>query len=127
MKTHKENKHELMLVNVGVPAKVKKWEASEIANTINKRLEVLPISCEYLGLVYSPLSSHGEVIECQLLLGFSSEKNSKVGYCKCLAIKLRFVVKSKEEQVMTIPMLTNNNPNTLVYGGARQTYTEMSP
>ena len=74
METHTENTYHLALVEVVVAANVIRLSAPEIKNMVAKRLEVLPTSCEYLGIVYSPWSSQGEVLQCELLLGFLSDE-----------------------------------------------------
>jgi hypothetical protein len=74
METHTENIYHLASVTVVVAANITPLEAPEIENMVAKRLEVLPTSCEYSGLVYSPWSSRGTVLECELLLGFLSNK-----------------------------------------------------
>jgi len=74
METHTENTYYLASVEVVVAANVTRLSAPEIKNTVAKRLEVLPTSCEYSGIVYSPWSSQGEVLQCGLLLGFLSDE-----------------------------------------------------
>jgi hypothetical protein len=74
METHTENTSHLALVTVIVATNVTPLSALEIENMVAKRLEVLPTSCEYSGIVYSPWSSEGTVWECELLLGFSSDE-----------------------------------------------------
>jgi hypothetical protein len=54
METYTENTYYLVLVIVVVTANVTRLKAPKIKNMVVKRLEVLPISCEYSGLVYSP-------------------------------------------------------------------------
>merc|ERR1712230_50715 len=48
--------------------------AFEMPDIVAERLKALPTSCEYSGLAYFPPSSFGEVLDCILLLGFSSDK-----------------------------------------------------
>jgi hypothetical protein len=67
METYMKNTHYLV-------SNVTPLEAPEIKDMVARRLEVLLTSCEYPGLVYSPWSSHGGVLECELLLGFSSDE-----------------------------------------------------
>jgi hypothetical protein len=54
IKTHIENTYYLALVKVVVTTNVIRLKAPEIRNMVIKRLEALPISCEYSGLVSSP-------------------------------------------------------------------------
>ena len=74
METHTENTYHLASVEVIVAAKVTRFSAPEIKNMVAKGLEVLPTSCEYSGVVYSPWSSRGDLLQCELLLGFLSDE-----------------------------------------------------
>jgi hypothetical protein len=54
IETHTENTYYLALVKVVVATNITRLKAPEIGNMVAKRLEALPISCEYSGLVSSP-------------------------------------------------------------------------
>ena len=74
MKTHTKNTHHLASVRVQVAENLTSASAFEMRDLVAERLKALPTSCEYSGLAYFPSSSFGEVLDCILLLGFSSDK-----------------------------------------------------
>merc|ERR1712093_145890 len=74
MTTHTKNTHHLASVTVQVAENLTSASAFEMPDIVAERLKALPTSCEYSGLAYFPPSSFGEVLDCILLLGFSSDK-----------------------------------------------------
>ena len=74
MTTHTKNTHHLASVTVQVAENLTSASAFEMRDLVAERLKALPTSCEYSGLAYFPSSSFGEVLDCILLLGFSSDK-----------------------------------------------------
>merc|ERR1711939_869674 len=74
MTTHTKNTHHLASVTVQVAENLTSASAFEMPDIVAERLKALPTSCEYSGHAYFPPSSFGEVLDCILLLGFSSDK-----------------------------------------------------